>query len=324
MHLRIWYYEHVLIVILLSGDPDLCRAVTVAPVTVTVSAQQRGRLLVVLGLVSTYMVVAATGGWLTGSLGLLADAAHMLTDALGLSLSLGAVWLAGQPSTARRTFGHYRAEILASQANAVLMLGVAVYILWEAYRRFSTPPEVVAGPMMAVAAGGLVINGLAAWLLHQGAGESLNTRAAFFEVLGDLVAAAGVLVAGGVMLATGWRYADPLVSVGIALFIVPRAWGLLRQTMDVLLEATPRHVEVVEAALRSVPGVRAVHDLHVWTITSGMESVTAHLVLDQGTDAGAGQQILQAATRLLDERFGLDHTTLQLETQDLRLTEVPH
>lgn len=315
------------------ASPLLCAQPTqstkelgLVPVSVTVSAQHRGRLLVVLALIATLMVVEAAGGWLTGSLGLLADAAHLLGDVLGLSLSLGAVWLAGRPSTARRTFGHYRAEILATQANALLMLGVAAYILWEAYRRFLTPPHVIAGPMMVVAAGGLAVNGLAAWLLHRGARDSLNTRAAFLEALGDLVAAAGVLAAGGVLLATGWRYADPLVSVGIALFIVPRAWALLRQTMDVLLEATPRHVEVaqVEAALRGVPGVRAVHDLHVWTITSGMESVTAHLVLDGGTDAEAAQQILQSATRLLAERFGLDHTTLQLETHDLRQSEVPH
>lgn len=280
----------------------------------------------VLCLVAAYMVVEVIGGWLTGSLGLLADAAHMLTDVLGLSLSLGAVWLVGQPSTARRTFGHYRAEILATLANALLMFGVSAYILWEAYQRFLEPTEVIAGPMMIVAAGGLMVNGLSAWLLHRAAGESLNTRAAFVEVLGDLLASVGVLVAGAVMLITGWRYADPIISTGIALFILPRAWGLLRQAMDILLEATPKHVEVseVEAALRAVPGVRAIHDLHVWTITSGMESITAHLVLDQKTDAEASQRVLRTATRVLDERFGLDHATLQLETHDLRQTEVAH
>ncbi|MGH2355537.1 MAG: cation diffusion facilitator family transporter [Chloroflexota bacterium] len=297
----------------------------VAPVT-TISAQHRARLVVVLVLVVSYMGVEAAAGWLTGSLALIADAAHMLTDAAALSLSLLAVWLAGRPAPARRTFGHYRAEILAAVANALLMFAVAAYILWEAYHRFLDPTDVSLVPMIAVAAGGLLVNAVSAWLLHRAAGESLNTQGAFLEVFADLLASLGVLTAGAVMLVTGWRYADPLISAGIALFILPRAWALLRQAMDVLLEATPPHVEVedVAAALRDVQGVRAIHDLHVWTITSGMESVTAHLVLEEGVDAEASQRVLREARRLLDERFGLDHATLQLETRDLQASEVAH
>ncbi|HEX2034793.1 MAG TPA: cation diffusion facilitator family transporter [Chloroflexota bacterium] len=296
-----------------------------APV-VTASGRHAGRLLAVLALVVLYLVVEAAAGWWTGSLALLADAGHMLADAAGIGLSLLAVWLSGRPAAARRTFGHYRAEILAALLNALLMLVVAGSILWEAYQRWLDPQAVAAVPVMIVAAGGLAVNAISAVLLHRAAGESLNSRGAFLEVLSDLLASLGVLLAGAVTWLTAWPYADTLVSAAIALFIVPRAWSLLRQALDVLLEATPAHVELeaVEAALLSVPGVQAVHDLHVWTITSGMESVTAHLVLEEGTDAAQSQVILRQARRLLEQRFGLDHATLQLETYDLRASEVPH
>jgi cobalt-zinc-cadmium efflux system protein len=307
------------------GGPAATLGRPLAP-TLTAAARQRGRLQAVLALTVLYLVVEAVTGWLSGSLALVADAAHMATDALGLGLALLAVWLSRRPAPARRTFGHYRAEVLAALANGVLMLAVAGYILWEAYGRLRAPGPVATGPMLLVAGGGLLVNALAVRLLRDGAGESLNSRAAFLEVLGDLLASAGVIVAGLVTRFTGWLYADPLVSVAIALFILPRAFGLLRQSADVLLEATPERLEVdeVAAALRAVPGVRAVHDLHVWTITSGMESVTAHLVLKDGLDAAAGQEVLTVATRLLDERFGLDHATLQLEATDRQAVEVPH
>ena len=294
------------------------------PAEVTAAARQGPRLALVLGLSLLYLVVEAVTGWLSGSLALIADAAHMLADSLGLGLALLAVWLSARPASASRTFGHYRAEILAALANGVLMLVVAGYILWEAFGRLRAPEAVATGPMLLVALGGLLVNAFAARLLHGGAEESLNSRAAFLEVLSDLLASAGVVAAALVTRFTGWLYADPLVSVAIALFILPRAFGLLRQSADVLLEATPDRLEVgeVAAALEDVSGVRAVHDLHVWTITSGMESVTAHLVLDEGLDAAAGQGVLDAASRLLDERFGLDHATLQLETTDRRAAEV--
>jgi cobalt-zinc-cadmium efflux system protein len=295
-------------------------------VTVTAAARGRRRLAAVLVLVGSYAAVEAVGGRLTGSLALVADGVHLLGDALGLALTLFAVWLAGQPSGARRTFGHYRAEVLAALANGLLMVGAAGAVLWEAFRRLLAPPAVATGPLLAVGAGGLLVNGVAAALLRRPSGESLTGRAAFLEVLGDLLASAGVLAAGLVVRLTGWASADPLVSAAIALLVLARAANLLRQTADVLLEATPAHVQVeaVAGALRAVPGVRAVHDLHVWTITSGMESVTAHLVLEEGLDAAAGQRVLRTATRLLGERFGLDHATLQLEATDLRPTEVPH
>lgn len=301
-------------------------AVNAPAVRESAAAQQRGPLVVVLALVAGYAAIEAVGGWRSGSLGLVADAAHLLTDAAGIALSLGAIWLAARPAGAQRTFGHYRAEVLAALANAVLMLGVAAWVLWEAWRRLLAPPEIAAGTMLLIATGGLLVNGLAAWLLRRGAGTCLNARAAFLEVLSDLLASAGVLVAGAITAATGWRYADPLISAAIALFIVPRAWHLLRRTTDVLLEAPPPHVTIaeVEAALLAVPGVRAVHDLHVWTITSGMESVTAHLVLEEGLDLRRGQDVLRAATHRLGTQFGLDHATLQLEIDDLHTLEVAH
>jgi cobalt-zinc-cadmium efflux system protein len=294
------------------------------PAEVTAAARQGPRLALVLSVSLLYLVVEAVTGWLSGSLALIADAAHMLADSLGLGLALLAVWLSARPAPASRTFGHYRAEILAALANGVLMLAVAGYILWEAFGRLRAPEAVATGPMLLVAIGGLLVNAFAVRLLHGGAAESLNSRAAFLEVLSDLLASAGVIAAGLVTRFTGWLYADPLVSVAIALFILPRAFALLRQSADVLLEATPDRLEVgeVAAALANVSGVRAVHDLHVWTITSGMESVTAHLVLEEGLDAAAGQGVLDAASRVLDERFGLDHATLQLETSDRRAAEV--
>jgi cobalt-zinc-cadmium efflux system protein len=280
----------------------------------TAAARSRGRLLTTLGVTAAFLVVEVLGAVWTGSLALLADAGHMLTDVGGLALALFAIWIAGRPPTPAKSYGYYRAEILAALVNALVLLAVAGAILVEAYRRLGAPPDVLGGPMLAIAIVGLVANLGCAWLLHADAGTSLNVRGAYLHVLGDALSSVGVVVAAAVVVATGSTVADPLASVAIALIIVPRTWGLLRQAVNVLLEGTPTHLDVgeIEAAIRRVPGVRRVHDLHVWTLTSGREAMSAHVVVE---DVGASDRLLRELHAVLHARFGIDHTTIQLETE---------
>jgi cobalt-zinc-cadmium efflux system protein len=280
----------------------------------TAGAASWRRLAVTLALTGLVMVVELIAGFWTGSLALLADAAHMLTDAAGLALALFAIWIAHRPPTPAKTYGYYRAEILAALVNAVILLVVAGGILTEAWKRWWAPGEVLAGPMAAVATLGLGVNVLSAALLHHGARASLNVRAAYLEVVSDALSSLAALVAAAVMLTTGWTGADAVASALIALFIVPRTWGLLRQAVNVLLEGTPPHLELaqIETAMCAVPGVRRVHDLHVWTLTSGREAMSAHVVVD---DVGQSERLLESLHAVLHARFGIDHTTVQLETE---------
>jgi cobalt-zinc-cadmium efflux system protein len=280
----------------------------------TAAARSRGALVLTLALTGGYMLVELVGAVLTGSLALFADAAHMLTDVGGLALALFAIWIAARPPTPAKTYGYYRAEILAAIVNALVLLAVACGILVEAYARLVHPRGVLGGPMLAIGALGLVVNLVGAWLLHRGAAESLNVRAAYFEILSDAVSSLGVVVAAGIVLATGWTPADALVSAGIALFIVPRTWRLLRQAVNVLLEGVPAHLDLaaIEEAMTQVAGVRRVHDLHVWTLTSGREAMSAHVVVG---DMREHDRMLAALHAVLHARFGIDHTTIQLETE---------
>jgi len=280
----------------------------------TAAARSRGVLALTLGLTCAFLVVELIAGFWTGSLALLADAGHMLTDAGALALALFATWIAARPPTPAKTYGYYRAEILAALVNALVLLVVAAVILLEAWRRWHAPTPVLAGPMAVVAAGGLGVNVVCAWLLHQGASHSLNVRAAYLEVLSDALSSLATLVAAAIVLLTGWTGADPLAGVSIALLIVPRTWSLLKQAVNVLLEGTPPHLELgeIESAMCAVPGVRHVHDLHVWTLTSGREAMSAHVVVD---DVRESERLLDALHALLHARFGIDHTTIQLETE---------
>jgi cobalt-zinc-cadmium efflux system protein len=280
----------------------------------TAATRSRPALAVTLALTCAFVVVELVAGFWTGSLALLADAGHMLTDAGALALALFATWIASRPPTPAKTYGYYRAEILAALVNALVLLLVAGAILLEAWRRWETPATILAGPMAVVAAGGLAVNLASAWLLHGGAGDSLNVRAAYLEVLSDALSSLATLVAAAVVLATGWTGADPLAGVLIALLIVPRTWSLLKQAVNVLLEGTPPHLELaeIEAAMCAVPGVRRVHDLHVWTLTSGREAMSAHVVVE---DVRESERLLEALHALLHARFGIDHTTMQLETE---------
>ncbi|MDG4798806.1 cation diffusion facilitator family transporter [Micromonospora sp. WMMD1082] len=278
--------------------------------------KHRGRLWAAFALLAVFMLVEAVGAWVTGSLALLSDAGHMFTDVLGIGMALAAITAASRASRdGQRTFGLYRMEVLAALANAVLLSGVALYVLVEALRRLDEPPEILVGPMLAVAVAGLVANVVAFLLLRSGAKESLNVRGAYLEVFGDLLVSIGVIVAAGIIAATGWWYADPIVAVAVGLFILPRTYRLGRAALRVLVQAAPPHVDVAEvrAGLRGVDGVADVHDLHVWTLTSGMDVASAHLTLDADADLA---RVLAAARQVLHDRFQIEHATLQVEPTD--------
>jgi cobalt-zinc-cadmium efflux system protein len=250
----------------------------------------------------------------------------MATDAAGLALALGAVTLAQRPAGGRRTFGWQRVEILAAVANGLLLLGVAGYVLVEAIVRIGRPVEVRSGLMLAVAGAGLVVNLIALALLHRGRGESLNVRGAYLEVLGDALGSVAVLVAGVVIATTGWTYADALASVAIGFLVVPRAWHLLREALDVLLEAAPRGVDLddVRAHILGVDGVVGVHDLHAWTITSGLPVLSAHVVVSgDALEDGHGGRVLDALCACLGDHFDVAHCTFQLEAETHADHEVP-
>ncbi|HEV7898136.1 MAG TPA: cation diffusion facilitator family transporter [Planosporangium sp.] len=279
------------------------------------SARHRGRLLVTLGLLSTLALVEVVVGLTTGSLALLSDAGHVAVDVFGLAMTLAAVSAASRPSrSAHRTFGLYRVEVVVTLANAALLAGVAGWVLVEAVGRLGHPVDVAPVPLTLTALAALAVNGAAYALLHRGATEALSLRGASTEVLADGIAALGALVAGVVIWLTGWRYADPLVAIGVAILIVPRAVGLGRAALRVLLEAAPPGVDVAEVAtaLGALPGVLEVHDLHVWTLTSGMEAATAHLTVTQDAKTPA---VLAGARTILSGK-GVDHATLQLEPAD--------
>lgn len=282
----------------------------------SVTAGHRGRLFVVLGLTASFMIVEAVVGFLTDSLVLIADAGHMLTDVAGLSIALIAIWFAQRPATQTKTYGYYRAEILGALLNSVLLFAVAAYILFEAYQRLQNPPEVPSTPLLIVATLGLGINIIGAWLLMRGASESLNIRGAFLEVLGDLLGSVGAIAAGIVLLTTGWRYADPLFAAAVGLLILPRTWNLLKGALDVLFEGTPSHISLadVQQAMLSTRGVRSVHDLHIWTVTSGFVALSGHV--EVGEQADRDEALVTLRDRL-HERFNIDHVTIQIEHQGL-------
>ncbi len=272
----------------------------------------RRALSITLGLTAAFTLAEFVGGLLTGSLALLADAAHMLSDDLSLGIALFAIWLADRPTTPRRTFGFQRAEILAALFNGVTLVAIAIWIFIEAGMRFGEEPDVDAGPVLAIAVAGLAVNLLAAWVLHRRGGDSLNVSAALRHVIADLLGSLGVIVAAVVILVTGWEYADPLVSVLIGLLVLGSSWTILRDSVGVLLEASPRGLDVEEIgrAMAATPGVVQVHDLHVWMITSGFPALAAHVLVGADDDCHAKRRELE---RLLHDRFELEHTTIQVD-----------
>jgi len=283
----------------------------------TAAAAHRGRLAVVLALTGSVFVVELVGAMLSGSLALLADAGHMATDAVGIGMALGAVSLAQRPARGRRTFGWQRVEVLAAVANGLLLLGVGGYVVVEAVRRVGDPPEIHSGWMLGVATLGLLVNLGSLALLHGGQRESLNTRGAYLEVVGDALGSVAVIVAAVVIVTTGWTAADVVASLAVGALVLPRAWTLLREAFDVLLEAAPRGVDLVEVRTHvlGVPGVLDVHDLHAWTITSGLPVLSAHVVVSEDVLAdGHGGRVLDALCSCLGSHFDLEHCTFQLES----------
>ena len=288
------------------------------------AAANRGRLLAVFGLTLAIFAVEAIGGFAANSLALLADAGHMLTDVAGIGLALLAIWIGSRPASAERTFGYQRLEILAAIVNALLLFGVGAFILFEAIRRLAQPSEIASGLMIAVALVGLAGNGASLWLLRHAQSQSLNARGAFLEVLSDFAGSAAVIVAGVVIVLTGLGAADAIASIVIDVLIFPRTWRLLRDAVDVLLEATPKGLDMalVRSHILEAPGVTECHDLHVWTITSGMNVVSAHVIVAPDAKPAA---VLDHLCECLAGFFDIEHSTFQIETADRRrLEEVGH
>ncbi|GGV34115.1 cation transporter [Streptomyces longisporoflavus] len=282
----------------------------------TATAAYRGRLRIALSITLTVMVVEIVGGIMADSLALIADATHMATDALGLGMALLAIQFAGRPATENRTFGYARAEILAALANCLLLLGVGGYVLFEAIQRFITPAETAGGLTIAFGVVGLVANMISLSLLMRGQQDSLNVRGAFLEVMADALGSLAVIVAAVLILTTGWQAADPIASLVIGLMIVPRTVKLLRETLNVLLESAPKNVDMAEVRshILALPGVEDVHDLHAWTITSGMPVLSAHVVVSTETlNAIGNEKMLHELQGCLGDHFDVEHCTFQLE-----------
>jgi cobalt-zinc-cadmium efflux system protein len=276
--------------------------------------QSERPLWIALGLTTAFLIAEIIGGILTNSLALISDAAHMFTDSAALAVSLAAIRIGKRPADSNRTFGYYRFEILAAAFNAMLLFAVAIYILYEAYQRLHNPPEIQSGTMLMVASFGLVVNLVSMRLLSSGKDSSLNVKGAYLEVWSDMLGSIGVIIGALVIRHTGWTWVDSVIAVAIGLWVLPRTWTLLKASMNVLLEGVPEGLGIAEVkdAIAGVPGVASVHDLHVWSITSGKASLTAHVV--QGTGVADPQALLMAIRELVAREYDIHHSTIQIET----------
>jgi cobalt-zinc-cadmium efflux system protein len=279
------------------------------------ATRSRRRLSIVLVLTALYMLAEAAGGWMTGSLALLADAGHMLTDVAALALALIAVWFGSRPATSSKTFGYYRLEIFAALINGVALVLISLLIFYEAYKRWAQPPEVRSGLMMIIATGGLLTNLICAWLLHGDHKDDLNVHGVWLHIIGDALGSVGAILAGALMSLYSWYTADPLFSCLIGLLVIWSSWHLIRESTNILLEGTPSHINLaaVEDAILQTSGVEDVHDLHVWTITSGREALSAHVI---HVETISQAELLTELRTKLHDRFGVDHLTIQMETPD--------
>ncbi|MBJ2252470.1 cation transporter [Pseudomonas sp. MF6784] len=279
----------------------------------TVRAGHERKLWMALGLTGSFMIAEVIGAFVTGSLALLSDAAHMMTDALALAISLVAIQVAKRAADRKRTFGYARFEILAAAFNALLLFGVAFYILYEAYLRLQAPAEIQSTGMLVIAVLGLIVNLISMRLLSAASGESLNVKGAYLEVWSDMLGSIGVIIAAVLIMFTGWGWVDSVVAAAIGFWVVPRTWTLLKASMNVLLQGVPDGIDIdaVEQAIHAVPGVRKVHDLHIWALTSGKNVLSTHLVVDPAQ--GSEQQVLAQVTELLHEQFDISHVTIQIE-----------
>lgn len=259
------------------------------------------------------MIVEVIGGWYTNSLALIADAGHMLTDVAAMGLTLASFWFASRPATPQKTFGFYRTEILAAFINGVALLAISAWVIYASVLRWNDPVEVHGSELTLIAIGGLIVNIIAAWLLHSGHAHDLNMRGAYLHVLGDMLGSVAAIVAGILIVAFGWMRADAATSILISLIIIYGAWRLVSESVNVLLEGTPRHINLaaVEETILSTNGVAGVHDLHVWTISSGMDALSAHISHDKSIEHSA---LLNLVRERLHNKYGIDHLTIQMET----------
>ncbi|HZB83782.1 MAG TPA: cation diffusion facilitator family transporter [Rubrobacteraceae bacterium] len=279
-------------------------------------------LAIVLGFTTLFLGVEVIGGFLTGSLALLADAGHMLSDVLSLGLALFAVWLADRPVTPNKSFGYKRAEILAALFNGVTLVAISIWIFVEAYRRMEEPPEILGGWMLVVAMFGLLINVAGAGILSRSGGESLNVQGALRHVIADVLGSLGAILAAGIIILIGWPYADPLISILIGLLVLGSSWKLLRDSVNILLEQTPRGIDAGEVGgtMAGAEGVEEVHDLHIWTITSGFPALSAHVLVGRDENCHARRRDLE---ELLAREYGIEHTTLQVDHVGDHVVEEP-
>lgn len=280
----------------------------------------RRRLTAVLVLTFLYMLAEAIGGFLTNSLALLSDAGHMLADVAALALALLALWFAARPVTTRKTYGYYRMEILAALANGAALVVISLLISYEAFHRMKSPVAVKGFEVTLIAIGGLAVNAVSALVLHSASRENLNMRGAFLHVIGDALGSVGAIVAGVLIWRWGWTLADPLISIAMCLLIIYSSWQLIRESVNILLEGTPSHINIraVVEAMQTVPGVTDVHDLHVWTISSGMEALSAHVTIQAGV---AHRTVLEGLQSQLRSEFNIGHLTIQIESPDESETE---
>ncbi|MFD0620694.1 cation diffusion facilitator family transporter [Paenibacillus sp. GCM10027629] len=280
-------------------------------------------LIIALSITAGIMLLEFFGGLITNSLALLSDSGHMLSDTSSLILSLVAIWFATRPASPNKTYGYYRFEILAALFNGVTLFAIAGFITWEAIQRFNNPPEVASGSMMLIASVGLLANLISAWaLMRKGdVKNNINLRSAYLHIIGDALGSVGAILAGIVMWMFGWYIADPIISVVVALLILRSAWGVIKHTVHILMEGTPITVNQYEVkeALERIDGVIDVHDLHIWTITSNLDSLTCHMLIEDDQD---GQRILQDAIHLIEEKFKIQHTTIQIETSKVHHGEM--
>lgn len=279
-------------------------------------------LWIALALTSSFMVAEVIGGVLTGSLALISDAAHMFTDTAALAIALAAIQISKRDSDARRTFGYHRFEILAAAFNAILLFGVAIYILYEAWQRMSEPASVDSMPMLIVASLGLIVNLISMRLLASGKDDSLNVKGAYLEVWSDMLGSLGVIAGAIIIRLTGWTWVDSVIAVAIGLWVLPRTWILLRDSVNILLEGVPRDVDLaaIERALLSLEGVQSIHDLHVWAITSGKTSLSVHLVSPEGDS----EALTSVAAQAIARGFDIHHMTVQIEKVPCGQSSVPH
>lgn len=279
------------------------------------------RLKIALGLTCVYTVAEAVGGWLTNSLALLADAGHMFTDVAAMLLTLFAFWFASRPATSKKTYGYYRLEILAAFVNGIVLALLSLWIIYEAVGRWQSPPQIKGFQLLIIATGGLIVNIISAFLLHSGHKHDLNMRGAFLHVMGDLLGSVAAIIAGILILSFGWMWADALTSILISAIIIIGAWRLILESVNVLLEGTPSHINLaaIEETIIKMSGVKGIHDLHVWTISSGIEALSVHISHNESV---AHSDLLVAVRDKLHDGFGIDHLTIQMETLNLETEAV--